>query len=408
MPRATRAGLCDHPAVNPLDLIAILLVFMALILGFRSGAIPQIGGLLGAVAGGGAAVLLLPALAEPLASVDPTLRPWLVLGGIIGAVALGESTGAGIGRLIVRGIDSGLLSRADRVAGATLGAVQALLIVWLTGGLLAEGPLPRFAEAAGTSTVVRTMSTILPPPTEFAVELRTWLDASGLPDVFVGFEPLPAPPVERPGDAAAEAIAATAEASTLKVSAATCGLSSLGTGFAIGPDYALTNAHVVAGSTSRGVRVATLDGRLLDAVPVLFDPNLDVALLHVPGLGLPPLRLATEDPARGTVGATLGYPNGGSLTVLAAAVAGQYPAIGRDIYGQAQVRREILELRAAIERGDSGGPLVLADGTVGGVVFAEARTNPDVGYALSPTEVARAIAPGFGLVTAVGTGACVN
>lgn len=94
--------------------------------------------------------------------------------------------------------------------------------------------------------------------------------------------------------------------------------------------------------------------------------------------------------------------------MLAAAVAGQYPAIGHDIYGRRQVRREILELRAAIERGDSGGPLVLSDGTVGGVVFAEARTNPDVGYALSPTEVAHAIAPGFGLVSAVETGACVN
>jgi S1-C subfamily serine protease len=71
------------------------------------------------------------------------------------------------------------------------------------------------------------------------------------------------------------------------------------------------------------------------------------------------------------------------------------------------VRRDILELRAAIERGDSGGPLVLSDGTVGGVVFAEARTNPDVGYALSPTAVTRAIATGLGQVAAVDTGRCL-
>ena len=44
--------------------------------------------------------------------------------------------------------------------------------------------------------------------------------------------------------------------------------------------------------------------------------------------------------------------------------------------------RPILELRAEIDQGDSGGPLVLADGTVGGVVFAEARTDEEVGYAL--------------------------
>jgi S1-C subfamily serine protease len=255
---------------------------------------------------------------------------------------------------------------------------------------------------------VRTLSTVLPPPTEFAVELRTWLDASGLPEVFIGFEPLPAPPVQRPGDAAAEAMAAGAAASTLKVAAATCGLSSLGTGFVVRSDYVLTNAHVVAGATERGIRVATLDGRLLDAVAVLFDPELDVALLHVESLGLRALPFATTDPGRGSVGATLGYPNGGPLTVLAAAVAGRYPATGYDIYGEDQVRRDILELRAAIERGDSGGPLVLADGTVGGVVFAEARTNPDVGYALSPTAVARAIAGGLGQVAAVDTGHCLN
>ncbi len=394
--------------MNPLDLIAVLLVIVALILGARSGAIPQVSGLVGAIAGGVAIILLLPALGGPLGEVDPQMRPWLVLGALVGAVGLGESAGAGAGRWAARGLGSGLLSHADRAVGATLGAIQALLIVWLTGGLLAEGPLPRFAEAAGTSTVVRTMSAILPPPTTFAVELRTWLDDSGLPDVFIGFEPLPAAPVQRPGDAQAEAIAAPAEASTLKVSAATCGLSSLGTGFVVRSDYVLTNAHVVAGAETDGIRVTTLDGRLFDAVPVLFDPDLDVALLHVQGLGLRALPLATTDPARGSVGATLGYPNGGQLTVLAAAVAGRYAATGYDIYGEREVLREILELRAAIDRGDSGGPLVLGDGTVGGIVFAEARTNPDVGYALSPTAVATRIGPWFGQTAEVDTGVCVD
>ena len=406
--RAAAIRLCDDRPVNQLDLLAVLLVVVAVILGGRSGFIPQVGGLVGAVGGGAAAILILPMLADPLSNVDPGTRPWFVLGGLIGAVALGESAGAAIGRWVLRGLGSGLLSSADRIGGATLGAVQALLIVWLTGGLLAEGPIPRFAEAAGSSTVVRTMSSILPPPTEFAVELRTWLDASGLPDVFVGFEPLPAPPVQRPGDAAAAAIAAGAEASTLKIAAATCGLSSLGTGFVVRSDYVLTNAHVVAGAAGAGIRVGTQDGRLLEATAVLFDPELDVALLHVQGLGLRALPLANTDPGRGTVGATLGYPNGGRLTVLAAAIAGRYPATGYDIYGETQVRRDILELRAAIERGDSGGPLVLSDGTVGGIVFAEARTNPDVGYALSPTEVARTIARGFGQTAAVDTGHCVD
>jgi S1-C subfamily serine protease len=394
--------------VNLFDLLAIVLAIVALILGARSGAVPQVGGLLGALGAGALGILALPALAVPLSGIEPGIRPFVVLGGLVGVVAIGEALGSTIGRWAIRGVGRGLLSRADRVAGGVLGVAQALLMVWLTGGLLAEGPFPTLAQSAGNSAVVRAISSVLAPPTELAVELRTWLNASGLPDVFIGFEQAPAPAVDRPADAAADAIAAPAEASVVKVAAATCGVSSLGTGFAVQTDYVLTNAHVIAGAKGGGIRVVTLDGRLLDALPVLFDPKLDVALLHVDSLGLRALPFARTDPERGVLGATLGYPDGGRLTVLPAAVTGRYPATGHDIYGAGQVEREILELQAAVVRGDSGGPLVLADGTVGGIVFAEARTDPDVGYALSPTAVARAVAPWLGRSAAVDTGACVD
>jgi S1-C subfamily serine protease len=393
--------------VNPIDAITLLLIVVTAILGWRSGAIPQVSGLLGAILGGAAAITALPYLADPLSGIDPAFRPVVVLIGLIGAVAIGETLGAALGGAAARQLGNGLLSVADRTAGSGLGVIQALLIVWLAGSLLAEGPVPRLAETAGGSTAVRTMASILPPPTEIAVGLGGWLDATGLPDVFVGFEPLPAAPVDRPDDPAARAIALVAEASTIKVSAATCGLESVGTGFVIANGYVVTNAHVVAGADARGVRVNALGGRVLDATAVLFDPKLDVALLRVPGLTALPLAFAKVDPGRGALGATLGYPGGGRLTILPAAVSGRYPATGLDIYGQAKVRRQILELRAQIDRGDSGGPLILADGTVGGVVFAEARTNPDVGYALSPTEVATRIEPGIGLKAAVDTGPCL-
>ena len=70
--------------------------------------------------------------------------------------------------------------------------------------------------------------------------------------------------------------------------------------------------------------------------------------------------------------------------------------------------RTILELRAEIDQGDSGGPLILADGTVGGVVFAEARTDDSVGYALTPTAVARAVEPSLGRTGPVDTGSCIR
>ena len=141
---------------------------------------------------------------------------------------------------------------------------------------------------------------------------------------------------------------------------------------------------------------------------MLFDPALDVAVLHAPDLRAVALRFAATDPTRGAVGAALGYPGGGSLTVVPAAVTGAYPATGRDIYDQATVSRRVIELRAQIDRGDSGGPFVLPDGTVGGLIFAEARTDPDVGYALSPSAVAKRVTPALERTKSVDTGECLR
>lgn len=394
--------------MNPLDVIAIALIVLAVVLGFRSGALPQVGGLLGAVGGGAAVIVALPYLADALASIDPSIRPFVVLTALLLAVALGESIGSTLGRAVANALGTGVLGAADRVGGAFLGAGQALLIVWLAGGLLAIGPVPRLTEAAHDSTAVRTLNRVLPPPGAIAAELGNLLDSSGLPEVFVGFEPLPRPPVDRPEDDTARAIAAPAEASTMRISAAACGYSSSGSGMVVADDYVVTNAHVVAGAGDRGIRVSAHDGAVADAVVVLFDPDLDVAVLHAPDLSAPALRFASTDPQRGATGAALGYPAGGALTIVPAAVTGAYQALGRDIYGETTVRRQILELRAEIDRGDSGGPLVLPDGTVGGLIFAEARSDPEVGYALSPTAVATRIAPALGRTGRVDTGDCLR
>ena len=282
--------LWDDRAVNLLDVAAVVLVVISLVLGFRSGALPQIGGLAGAVTGGVGAILLLPHVDPQLAELEPTHRALAVLLGLLLAIGLGEGIGSGIGRSLGRALGNGVLGALDRTAGALVGVAQALLIVWLAGGLLATGPMRFLATQAQTSVAVRTLSAVLPPPTELAVELGQMLDASGLPDVFVGLEPLPAPPVDRPDDPEARAIAAAAEGSTVRVSAQACAVVSTGTGFAVAPDYVVTNAHVIAGG--RSVRVA-LEGELFDATPVLFDPDLDAALLWVPQLDAPALQLAS-------------------------------------------------------------------------------------------------------------------
>ncbi len=393
---------------NPLDLVAIVLVIVALVLGFNSGALPQVGGLLGAVAGGVLAVLALPVLAGPLDSVPIGIRPYVVLAGLLVAVGIGKSIGSTIGRIAARSLGAGFLGAADRLAGSLTGAAQALLIVWLAGGLVAVGPASRLTEAAQGSTTIRALNAFLPPPAEIATGLGRMLDDSGLPDVFVGFEPVPRPPVDPPTDALARQIATIAQGSTVRVLAGVCGAAASGSGVVVANGYVVTNAHVVAGSSPDAIDVSTVAGGRSAARVVLFDPALDVALLWAPDLRASPLRFATSVPGRGTVGAALGYPGGGQLTIVPAAVTGSYPATGRDIYGEARVDRDILELRAQIDRGDSGGPFVLRDGTIGGLIFAEARTDPDVGYALSPTSVAIRITPTLGRTETVETGACLR
>jgi S1-C subfamily serine protease len=390
--------------VNLFDLVVVVILIVALVVGFRSGALPQLAGLLGAIAGGVIVLAVLPYVEQPLSSVEPSLRAFLVLVGILFSVGIGEAIGSAFGRTAAAMLGEGLFGALDRVLGAIVGSAQALLIVWLTGGLLAAGPNPTLSAQAQTSFAVRALNGFLPAPTEIAGELARLLSDTGLPDLFVGLEPLPAPPVQLPDDPLVQELANRSLPSVVKVTASTCGALSLGTGFVVDRGYVVTNAHVVAGSTT--VRVAAGDS-VFDAVPILVDPKLDVALLYASKLRAPALTLASVDPERGAAGATFGFPGGGALDVQPAAVAGAYTAQGRDIYGKTRVTRSILEIRAEIEQGDSGGPLVLSDGTIGGVVFAEARTDAEVGYALTPTSVHKAIEPALRHTGAVATGACI-
>jgi S1-C subfamily serine protease len=393
--------------VNLIDVGIVVLLGFGLVAGWRSGFFPQILGLAGAAAGAAIVVVALPLARGFLDGLDPAIRAIGVLVVLLGAIGIGEAVGSAIGARIGRRLGDGVLGGLDRIAGALAGLAQGLLVVWLVGGLLAAGPVPQMAAQAQRSLLIRTITGILPPPTAYVDELAGWLDATGLPEVFIGLEPFPAAPVDRPTDAQAERIGRVAAASTLAVRAEACGRVSTGTGFVVGPGgYVVTNAHVVAGSNA--ILVA-LDGKgPVDADVVLFDPRLDIAVLHAPKVRAAPLAFATSDPARGTAGAALGHPGGSSLRIIPAAVSSSYAAEGRDLYGTSRVRRQIIELRADIERGDSGGPLILPDGTVGGVVYAEALSDPSVGYALAPTAVADVVRPALHTIVSASTGECAR
>lgn len=391
--------------MNPFDVVALLLLVLAVLAGLHTGALPQLGGITGAVAGLVVVLNAAPWLIDATGGLEPIPRVLVILAVILGAVLVGEMLGSAAGRAAAGLLGQGVLSGVDRAAGGLVGAAQAILIIWLVGGLIAAGPWPSLAAEASESTAMRTADDWLPPPIEVIGQMASALDDTGLPDVFVGLEPIPLQAVDTPSSGAAELIAAPALAGTARVSALACDTQIAGTAVMVADDYLVTNAHVVAGAST--IRVA-LGGQLLDARAVLFDPKLDIAVLHAPGLDGKVLRFAASDPDRGTTGAAIGFAGGGPMVILPAGVTGRYAAVGRDIYGTTRVTRQILELRAPVDPGDSGGPLVLEDGTIGGLVFAESRTDPQVGYALTPTAVATAMAPAIGRTGDVDLGPCIR
>jgi S1-C subfamily serine protease len=393
------------PAVNPLDLIAIVMIVLAMILGLRSGALPQLLGLAGAAIAALTGLAVLPAVTPFLDELAPAVRAIVVLSVLLGLIGLGEAIGAMGGRAASHALGTGFLSTLDRAAGAFFGAAQAILILWLAGGVIASGPFPTLSQIAQKSTALRIVDGFLPPPTEIVLELGNLLDDSGLPDVFIGLEQLPAPEIDLPSDELAGQIGKRAGPSVLRVVADGCNQRASGTSFVIAPEYLVTNAHVVVGAERIIVQTS---GESFDARPVLMDLKLDVALLWANGLDAPTLTFTSTEPKRGALGATVGYPGGGNQTVERATVAAAYFATGLDVTEEERVTRRIIELRSEVMPGDSGGPFLLQDGTVGGVVFAESKVDPLVGYALSPLEVLDRVSPAIGKQTTVPSGPCVT
>jgi S1-C subfamily serine protease len=391
--------------VNPLDLVAVLVLVIAVILGVRSGALPQLLGLIGAAVAALAGLALLPAVGPILDGLSPGLRAVVVLMVLLSLVGLGEALGATAGRLASEALGGGFLGALDRVGGALVGAAQAILILWLAGGVIASGPFPNLSQIAQKSTALRLVDGVFPPPTELVLELGQLLDDSGLPNVFIGLEQLPAPDIDLPPDSLARAIGAQAAPSVLRVVADGCDRRASGSSFVVAPGYLVTNAHVVVGADRILVQTS---GESFAATPVLVDLRLDIAVLYARGVTAAALQFTTREPARGAVGATIGYPGGKNETVERATVAATYNATGLDVTGAARVTRRIIELRATVIPGDSGGPLVLEDGTVGGVVFAESKVDPAVGYALSPQDVLDRITPVLGQTDGVSTGPCTG
>ena len=166
--------------------------------------------------------------------------------------------------------------------------------------------------------------------------------------------------------------------------AETCHRRLSGSGYVAAPDYVITNAHVVAGTNA--VEVDTVLG-VKEADVVLYNPEVDLAVLHVPSLGIAPLDSAKHQARSGDGAVLLGFPASGPFTATPARVRDKVTISGPNIYANGRTEREAYILRGQVRQGNSGGPLVTPDGKVVGVIFGTAVDGSNTGYALTFEQV---------------------
>jgi S1-C subfamily serine protease len=389
--------------VSVLDLALLVMLVLSVLAGYRRGAVMQVAGLIGMVVGLAVGGIVAPRIAN--LSEDAWTQAGLALGALLVGGAIGSAAGSLVGRRLRDRTQQSRLSHVDAVGGSVLSALALVVTVWFLSLNLASGPFPELARQIRDSSMVRAIDAVMPTPPSLMGEIRRVLNLLGFPDVFVGLPPEPAAPVEPPTGAEARAAFRAVRVSVVEIEEPACGGIVQGSGFVVAPQLVVTNAHVVAGGQDLTVRIG---GDRLDAIAVLFDPGLDIAFLRVDALHAPPVELLQSSVDRGGAGAVVGFPGGGPLTGRAAAVRRSLTAIGRDIYGRGEVRRDVIELQTKVRPGNSGGPFALADGNVAGMVFANSTSDPGIGYAIASTEIAPLMARAESRTRAVGTGPCAT
>jgi S1-C subfamily serine protease len=392
--------------VDILDIIIVVFLIAFAASGLRRGLTGVALSLAGLLIGLFLGAVIAPPIARAITQ-DRTTQPMFAIGVFVGVALLVEGIGAAIGfRIRQRTQRTALLGKADAGVGAILSLLAALATAWYLGLMFYQSPWLTLDNQITNSAIERSLDGFMPRPPGFLATIGNLFKPGDFPNPFstilnIPQAPLAIPPlVNTPGIREATSV-------TVKVIAAGCGGGAeAGSAWPLAPGYFVTNAHVVAGSNS--VEIDTQSNDRHNARVVLFDPDIDLAVLFAPGLSLRPLVVVDTTPVRGTGGAVIGYPGGGPEKVVAAAVSGTESATGYNIYGDTLVTRKIEVLAAQVIPGNSGGPIVNVSGEVIGVVFAANTNDSNVGYALTIPQVSLDLQAGEHRTAGVSTQTCTG
>lgn len=360
---------------------AIVAFTVALALwGYRQGLIVGVLTLVG-FAGGALAGSRL----APLLLTEGSKSPYAPLFAALGALLVGalvavtlESAALRLRRRLVRGR---VLHLADGAGGAAVIASVALGLIWIFGAVALHAPgTAQLRLDVQRSLILRSLNDVLPPSGPVLNALNRVDPAPSIsgptgpvapPDAKIARDP----DVQRAGR------------SVVRVLGTACGLGIEGSGWVAAPELVVTNAHVIAGEDDTTVN--TQDGGSIEATPVHYDPDNDLAMLRI-DTELPPLPIS-PDPEPGTAGAVLGYPENGPYALSPARMGETRTVISEDAYGNGPISRSIAFLRGSVRSGNSGGPIVDPRGHVMGTLFASTTSGPRGGFAIPNDVVERAL-----------------
>lgn len=147
-------------------------------------------------------------------------------------------------------------------------------------------------------------------------------------------------------------------------------LDRVGGGVVVAPGLVATNAHVAAGGSPVFVSQGGVTWR---ATAIRVDPDLDLCLLTVPGLPLPPAEAGGGLPAAGAPVFAIGFPGGRGPVVSQ----GRLRAVWHYRDGR------LLQADVETHPGSSGGGLFDAQGRLLGLTTFTAARSPRLSFAIS-------------------------
>jgi S1-C subfamily serine protease len=398
----------DEVFGSVVDLILIALIVMFAVNGYRQGFL--VGALSFAGFFGGALVglQLAPLVVERMA--DPWARIVVSLLAVFGLALGGQAIAAWAGTRLRYAVRTDQGRRADDVGGILVSVIAFLLVAWMVGGPLASTSIPAVAASVRNSVILGAVDSVMPGQARVLYNgLRNTIANGDFPDVFGDMTPTQAREVAQPDPALAQSTAVkAARKSVVKITgkAPSCRRRIEGSGFVFAPGKVMTNAHVVAGTT--GSLTVEVNGSSDTGRVVYYNPDVDLAVINVPGLQAPlmnwaPAQAETEDDA-----IVVGYPLDGPFKAVSARVRDVRALPGNDIYKTHEVTREIYTIRSTVRSGNSGGPLIDPEGRLLGVIFAAAVDDSETGFALTATEALPIAAKTARSTEAVSTGSCTG